>query len=585
MSSDFSSFQFDHDVFSHYARNIIQEYHDGIEPMLPAPMFTAFKARLNLLLADDITGKGVGIVGGGVGGLYAAMMLQSLGIDYEILEATKEVGGRLYTYRFDKKPGGHEYFDVGAMRFPETPMMKRTFHLFELLKNKNKISQIEYKFRSPNSTLLYNTILKQNGAPLEPTVWNYPFPEKLPEKYQRKTVPELVNYVVDPFVKALAKDIQTGGSEGWKMMMNYDKYSTRAYMLLEPTDPSLDPEGLLPYPSYLIDFLETFDKSTGWYDNAFTETVLEQMAFAWPLSTPGSEDIKWWCLDGGSQTLAYAMQEDLKNGQGGLKLNTDFHVSSIVLSDDETEVEVKSTRNQTKKYTHVITTTTLSCLRVMDLDRAKLDPAQCIALRELQYGAATKIGIQFKSQWWTDKNPQVKMPFGPIHGGQSYTDRSVRTVVYPSYGESSGEPSRVLMVNYAWTNDAVRLTGLISSSDPEARNVLKDLVFRDLIAIHNLDPKEGYKFLEDQFVDWYPFSWVTASNTLGAYAFFGPGQFKNVYRYLTIPAAKGRLYFAGEAISPRHAWVVGALSASWRAVHQIICATYPEKKEDFYRLW
>ena len=31
----------------------------------------------------------VGIIGAGVGGLYAAMMLQSLDIDYEILEASE----------------------------------------------------------------------------------------------------------------------------------------------------------------------------------------------------------------------------------------------------------------------------------------------------------------------------------------------------------------------------------------------------------------------------------------------------------------------------------------------------------------
>ena len=53
--------------------------------------------------------------------------------------------------------------------------------------------------------------------------------------------------------------------------------------------------------------------------------------------------------------------------------------------------------------------------------------------------------------------------------------------------------------------------------------------------------------------------------SVGAFAFFGPGNFGNAYTSLTLPAADGRLHFAGEAISVRHAWVEGALDSAWRA--------------------
>jgi hypothetical protein len=45
----------------------------------------------------------VGIVGAGAAGLYAAMILESLGIDYEILESSQRIGGRIFTYRFDEE--------------------------------------------------------------------------------------------------------------------------------------------------------------------------------------------------------------------------------------------------------------------------------------------------------------------------------------------------------------------------------------------------------------------------------------------------------------------------------------------------
>lgn len=54
------------------------------------------------------------IIGAGIAGLYMAHVLDAAGIEYDILEANpKRVGGRLYTYRFSKKP--HDYYDIGAM--------------------------------------------------------------------------------------------------------------------------------------------------------------------------------------------------------------------------------------------------------------------------------------------------------------------------------------------------------------------------------------------------------------------------------------------------------------------------------------
>ena len=63
-------------------------------------------------------------------GLYTALILKSLGIPYEILEASERVGGRLRTHYFDLKDRKeaqrtHDYYDIGAMRFPETDIMKR----------------------------------------------------------------------------------------------------------------------------------------------------------------------------------------------------------------------------------------------------------------------------------------------------------------------------------------------------------------------------------------------------------------------------------------------------------------------------
>ena len=73
----------------------------------------------------------VGIIGAGVAGMFTAMIFDYLNeeyhtnVEYEIMECNDKsrLGGRLYTHYFtDAK---HDYFDVGAMRFPEIGTMKQ----------------------------------------------------------------------------------------------------------------------------------------------------------------------------------------------------------------------------------------------------------------------------------------------------------------------------------------------------------------------------------------------------------------------------------------------------------------------------
>lgn len=44
----------------------------------------------------------VGVVGAGAAGLYTAMILDHLGIEYELIEASNRAGGRVHTHHFAK---------------------------------------------------------------------------------------------------------------------------------------------------------------------------------------------------------------------------------------------------------------------------------------------------------------------------------------------------------------------------------------------------------------------------------------------------------------------------------------------------
>lgn len=53
--------------------------------------------------------------------------VKTLKFTYDILESgpSERLGGRLYTYNFGGARDTHDYYDVGAMRFPDNPVMKR----------------------------------------------------------------------------------------------------------------------------------------------------------------------------------------------------------------------------------------------------------------------------------------------------------------------------------------------------------------------------------------------------------------------------------------------------------------------------
>lgn len=99
----------------------------------------------------------VAIIGAGVAGLRTAKLLQDMGIPYKIFEAGDRPGGRIFTYQFSPKtaPGKHDYYDVGAMRFPDNDANKRTFKLFKELGLSNKM--IEYVMSRDDNIRFYNS--------------------------------------------------------------------------------------------------------------------------------------------------------------------------------------------------------------------------------------------------------------------------------------------------------------------------------------------------------------------------------------------------------------------------------------------
>lgn len=322
---------------------------------------------------------------------------------------------------------------------------------------------------------------------------------------------------------------------------------------------------------------------------ALTESVLEALAFA-SVKSQTFGDVEWKCFEGGSQVLTDYMAAYITSTANSTKPLIQFNkqVTSIFQSQNLRGTDIFPNQNLTRNamdvhvrgefsprtYSHVISTIPLPALRMIELGGAGLNVKQKNALRKLQYGPSIKVGMRFRSAWWTER-------FNII-GGQSSTDLPIRTIVYPSHGAESSTPSTVLIASYCWTNDAERLGALINIGKIGYQEQLKELVQRNLAEVHSMDRS----YLSDQYVDMHAWDWSDDPLVMGAFAFFGPGDFQDLYTSLTAPNANKRLHFAGEAISTRHAWVVGALDSAWRAVYEYLLASgQRDQLQTFFGLW
>ncbi|CCL98847.1 uncharacterized protein FIBRA_00853 [Fibroporia radiculosa] len=503
----------------------------------------------------------VGIIGAGAAGLYAAMILESFkeyGYHYEILEAEPNdghTGGRLWTHKFSASE--NDYYDRGAMRFPDIPFMKRVFDLFDLLEISHSDPKqdrlIPYVMSNPNNMLFYNNI-RMTVEQYNQTASAVPDPFNMGLKARPETI----------LATALGRfkdELKTNFATGWEKMMNYDEFSTRDYIYFELNTPKH-----LCYTDKVITNLETMESATNLYDCALSESVMDSLDFDW------NDDQKWFCVQGGAEVISQRMATRIRYDSihRGKRVTTIAPASSPGSIIPPTSMHVTVAGESTPRtYSHVIATMPLSCLALVDTTQCNLSWDVQTAIRVLHYDASVKVAIKFTKRWWEAP------PFNNM-GGVSSTDRPTRVVIYPSYG--MGGTDATIIVSYTWAQDAMRFGALAHGKNSESEKILLEVILKDLADIH------GHYLtadsLRDMVVDHEVWSWYNHENSAGAFALFGPGQFSNLYPELTKPPA-GLLHFAGEASSVHHAWVLGALNSAYRSIHEILVA---EGRDDLVKI-
>ncbi|KAM0354983.1 hypothetical protein ACHAPU_000827 [Fusarium lateritium] len=479
----------------------------------------------------------VAIVGAGATGLYLAMMLKYLKIsNVDIYEASDRIGGRCYTYNFpDDQDCPHNYYDIGAMRIPQIPAMKSTLNLIKEL----DLPRAKYVLDAgcePQMHYFSNSALDAPSGKL----------------YEER---------IANIIKGLGKD----WNQEFATLVagDSDNYSTRAWLM--HTVPELTYEQ--------TEEAESAETSTGLFDQAFMESLCDYSDFQ---AATGQD---WWRLEGGMSVVTDKMNQCIEDPKWtphnpvSLKVKTKATVVAMRenRADDKIEVTVSEGKTtKTKAYDMVFNTTAMGPLQRMDIQGLVsgfgLPATQkkiLTGIRALSYDRACKVAIKFKTRWWKGMYQSSKDHV--TIGGVSSTDLCVSNVVYPSWDD--GDKPAVLMVSYSWAQDATRMGSLIpdySKQEPSIDDTVVAQSLQNLVKLWSKsDPAITIEFLKGQYVTHHAYAWSHDPYTGGAFALFGPGQFKYVYPEFQHILCGGKFAICGEALSPHHAWISGALDSGY----------------------
>jgi monoamine oxidase len=453
-------------------------------------------------LRGDGPRRHVVIVGAGIAGLTAGLLLKEAGHQVTILEARNRLGGRIYTYRGF---AGSMYGEFGAMRFP------RQHHLGQYL--------IHERFRLPTQPFGMedpDTFVYLQGRGVRRSEFTgASFDVGLPEGERGKEPAQLLHDVMAPLIELAGKP------GGWDAIIEqYDHYSLLGYLL----DRGVSEQALwLLGPLFNIEgrfHFSLVEWFAHWYDDVFGD--LEYIV-------------------AGADTLPAAFAPALL---ADTRLGAEVHA----IDQDDTGVVIRYRdavgTEGVVSADECILTVPLVLLRHMEI--GGLDVDKWFTIRNVYYGRAHKIFMQFSRRWWADDYA--------ITHGVTVTDLAIRNVVYTPAGQDPSIPKGVIIASYAWEQDSMAYSML-----DEQQRVAQAL--EDLAKIHP-EARDTFEFGVSH-------DWALDRHGGGIGPLFRPYEMSGRF-FDDIRRPAGRVWFAGDACSRlERRWIEGAIGSGVETAYAI----------------
>lgn len=446
-------------------------------------------------LPKDGPRRHVIVVGAGIAGLTAGLLLKEAGHRVTILEARNRLGGRIYTYRGF---AGRMYGEFGAMRFPRQHRLGQ--HLIH-----ERFGLATQPFGMDDQ----DTFVYLQGRGVRRSEFTAAsFDVGLPEGERGKEPGQLLREAMAPLIDL------AGQPGGWdRIVADYDRYSLLGYLLergvseqaLWLLGPLFNIEG-----RFHFSLVEWF---AHWYDDVFGD--LE------------------YIVDG-ADTLAAAFSPAL---MADTRLGAEVH--AIDQRPREVVVHYRDAVGNQSRVSgdECIVTVPFVLLRHMEI--SGLDVDKWFTIRNVYYGRAHKIFMQFSRRWWAEDYA--------ISHGVTVTDLAIRNVVYTPAGQDPSIDKGVIIASYAWEQDSMAYSML-----DEPQRVAQAL--QDLAKIH---PEAAETFEYGISHDW-----ALDRHGGGIGPLFRPHEMTTRF-FDDIRRPVGRVWFAGDACSRlERRWIEGSIASA-----------------------
>lgn len=482
----------------------------------------------------------IAIIGANLSALAAALELKKIGCNVTILEASKRIGGRTYTYYFDREL--NNYGDFGEMSIPVSHYT--TWYYINLLKLDTESFSDEIKYYYLRNNGFNNTEVDNlNNIYSQYNLTNED-KEKLEKKVHIGTLDKYLKYLTQDE----RRELITIKENYCNKVLELDKLSLKK--LYE--NQGFSKEGI-SIIGHLLGNKEYFQYSS-----------LEFLEKIYTLDMTNK-----YTINGGMIKLPFALYEaiinnesyvykDFKEEVGVVDFKLGFKIEEIT-SIDNKKINIKYRNlednvSEKENFDYVIYTEPVRNLKRIKIND-KISSEKLRAIDEIELVNLQKIYLYLKERFWEKKN-NIK----DLSGGRIITDLPLYSVYYPLVNDNmkeSLECPTVLLASYNFANN-----NMFCNLDEKMK--IEDTI-RYLELIHGLD--EGY--LDSILIDYNSLSWLDIKYSWGFSTIFKTEE-KTLYSYaLTKPEINNRMFFAGENYSIKHGTQQGELQSGMIVANNI----------------
>lgn len=506
-------------------------------------------------ICNSNNGKGVkiAIVGAGEAGLVVAYELKKIGCNITIFEASKRVGGRVYTHYFDRL--NKYYGEFGESSIPISHYT--TWHYINLFNlktypciNKNQNFYLRNNFS-------YNTE-KQISKNILP---KYTLTKIDKIKLKTREHLNIYNKYLMKLTVEERKELLEIKKNYSKKIVDLDKLTLKKAFQLEGF--SRDAINLIGYINGIKE----------WYDFSLIEFLHKQytLDFSNNYNILGGmiklpQAIYGAITEENSKYYSNISKEEL--GEANVKLG--YSVEEIYYKKDKIGIRYLDLENKLESNEDfdflLITVPFNSIKRIKGISVFSND--KLAAIDEIKLKNSQKIYLYVKERFW-EKGVNNKR----IIGGKTITDLPIYSVEYPLNSESIyfDENNKACVdIRRSLKKPGILLaSSSIGDKADEFSYLTDDIKINDTIRyienIHNLS--KGY--LDNILLDYKSLVWSDVQYIWGFSTIYKPED-KTLYSYSSISSElNNRVFFAGDSTSTKHGTQQGELQSGVIAANNI----------------